>query len=279
MRELFELVVLIKGAGEVASGVAHKLHRSHFKVCLTEIPLPLAVSRGTTFSEAAFDGSKEIEGVTAEMVPLTLKDIQVAWKQGNIALVIDPETKARNILHPDVIIDATMAKRNTGTKITDAPLVIGLGSGFTAGKDIHVIVETLQGPNLGRIITEGKAEKDTGEPVIIAGLGKERVVWAPQAGTFNTKMEIGDRVKAGQEVGKIADISLKAPFQGILRGLIRNGVGVRKGEKLIEVDTVNDSSICFIIRDKMRTIAGGVLEAILMKYNIPGKSRKGATDA
>ena len=279
MRKLSELVVLIKGAGEVASGIAHKLHRSHFKVCLTEIPLPLAVSRGTAYSEAVFDGTQTIEGVTAELVPLALKDIRLAWQRGNIALVIDPPTKALTILKPDVLIDATMAKRNIGTKITDAPLVIGLGSGFTAGRDVHLIVETLQGPNLGQVITAGKAAQNTGEPVIIAGLGKERVVWAPQPGTFTTNFNIGDRVKAGQTVGQIAGILLQAPLSGILRGLIRSGVAVREGEKLIEVDAVHDRSICFLIRDKMRTIAGGVLEAIMIRYNLPGKSGTGASYA
>jgi xanthine dehydrogenase accessory factor len=269
MRKLAEMVVLIKGGGEVASAVAHKLHRSHFKVCLTEIPGALAVSRGTAYSEAVFDGTKVIEGVTAELVRPILKDIKLTWQHNHIALIIDPEAAIRKVLQPDVFIDGTMAKRNTGTKITDAPLVIGLGTGFIAGKDVHMIVETLQGANLGRVITDGEAAQNTGEPVSIAGLGKERVVWAPEAGTFTTKLEIGDKVTIGQEVGRIGNISLTAPMAGMLRGLIRSGVVVRKGDKLIEVDPVNDSSICFIIRDKMRTIAGGVLEAIMIKYNIP----------
>ncbi len=275
MRRLSELIVLIKGGGEVASGVAHKLHRSHFKVCLTEIPEALAVSRGTAFSEAVFDGTKEIEGVVAEKVNSTSRDIQKAWQRDRIALIIDPDTEIRTLLKPDVFIDATMAKKPTGTKITDAPLVIGLGTGFVAGKDVHLIIETLQGPNLGRIITEGRAQENTGEPVFIVGLGKERVVWAPKPGIFNTKLEIGNNVAAGQEVGRIGNAVLKAPMAGMLRGLIRDGVNVRKDEKLIEIDPVNDSSICFIIRDKMRTIAGGVLEAIMMKFNLP----EGDTDA
>jgi xanthine dehydrogenase accessory factor len=276
MPNLSDLVVLIKGGGEVASGVAHKLHRSHFKVCLTEIPGALAVSRGTAFSEAVFDGTKEIEGVTTELVPATLKDIRQSWQHNRIPLIIDPETAIKKALKPDVLIDGRMIKKNTDTKITDAPLVIGLGTGFTAGKDVHIIVETLQGPNLGRLITKGAAAQNTGEPVAIAGLGKKRVVWAPEAGTFTTDLEIGQKVTANQEVGRIGRISLKAPMAGMLRGLIRDGVKVRQGEKLIEVDPVNDSSICFIIRDKMRTIAGGVLEAILTKYNVPTPPRKGA---
>ncbi|MBN1368384.1 MAG: hypothetical protein JW967_10720, partial [Dehalococcoidales bacterium] len=186
MHKLSELEVLIKGGGEVASGVAHKLHCSHFKVCLTEIPGALAVCRGTAFSEAIFDGTKEIEGVTAELVPPTLKDIQKAWQHDHIALIIDPNAAIKEVLKPDVIIDGRMIKKPTDTKITDARLVIGLGTGFTAGKDVHIVVETLQGPNLGRLITEGYAAANTGEPLIVGGLGKERVVWAPEPGTFTT---------------------------------------------------------------------------------------------
>ena len=275
MRKLSDLVVLIKGGGEVASGVAHKLHRAHFKVCLTEIPGALAVSRGTAFSDAIFDGTKEIEGVTAELVPAVLKDVKKAWRHGHIALVLDPEASIKTVLKPDVLIDGRMIKKPTDTKITDAPLVIGLGPGFTAGKDVHIIVETWQGDNLGRLITRGKAIENTGEPVFIAGLSKERVVWAPEAGIFNTNFDIGQKVAAGQEVGRIGKISLVAPMAGILRGLIRDGVKVRRGDKLIEVDPVNDSSICFVIRDKMRTIAGGVLEAIMNKYNVPAGPRTG----
>lgn len=279
MRKLSELVILIKGGGEVASGIAHKLHRSHFKICLTEIPGALAVSRGTAFSEAVFDGTKTIEGITAELVKPTLKDIKIAWRRNHIALIIDPETAIREVLKPDVLIDGTMTKRNTTTKITAAPLVIGLGTGFRAGKDVHIVIETLQGPYLGQIIMKGKAKENTGEPVYIAGLGKERVVWAPEAGIFRTIKEIGQSVQAGEEVGKIGKIPLIAPMDGMLRGLIRNGVRVRQGDKLIEVDPVNDSSICFLIRDKMRTIAGGVLEAIMMEYNTSTRPDKGVTHA
>lgn len=266
--ELSHLIILIRGGGEVASGVAHRLARAHFRVCLTEIPKPLAVSRGTAFSEAVFDGIKTIEGVTAVLVTASPEEIQHVWQQGNIPLVIDPGMSVKYRLHPDVLVDAIMAKRNTGTKLTDAPLVIGLGPGFRAGKDVHVVVETNNSNNLGRVILDGEAEEDTGKPVIIGGLARERVVWAPRAGIFTTNRQLGDRVEIHQTAGWLEGQPVEAPLSGILRGLIRSGVKVAKGTKIIEIDPENDGAICHAIRDKMRAIGGGVLEAILIHFNV-----------
>jgi xanthine dehydrogenase accessory factor len=262
MTELAADSVLIKGAGEVASGVAHYLHRHHYRVCLTEAARPLAVCRGVTFSEAVFDGLKAIEGVTAELVAKSVEDIHRVWEQGNIPLIVDPTVSIIRQLRPAVLIDAIMGKRNTGTRLGDAPLVIGLGTGFYAGRDVHAVVETNHAHNLGKVILEGEAEANTGIPIAIGGLSKERVVWAHGAGIFTSEMEIGDSVTAGQTVGRVGDRSVAAPIGGILRGLIRSGVKVARGDKLIEVDPVNDRAICFTIRDKVRVIANGVLEAI-----------------
>ena len=264
---LSELKVLIRGAGEVASGIAHRLHRCHFKVCLTEIEKPLAVSRGTAFSEAVWDGTKTIEEVTAVLVPNSAEDIYRVWRGGNIAIVIDARASVKEMIRPDVIIDAVMAKRNIGTKLTDAPLVIGAGSGFYAGKDVHVVIETKHSNNLGRVILEGEAERDTGTPVAIGGLTKERVIWASRPGAFTTEKEIAEPVQSGQVIGWVENVSIEAPVGGMLRGLLRSGASVLQGDKLVEVDPENDGAVCYVIRDKMRAIAGGVLEAIMMKYN------------
>ncbi|MFH0768771.1 MAG: selenium-dependent molybdenum cofactor biosynthesis protein YqeB [Chloroflexota bacterium] len=266
--ELKNLVILIKGGGEVASGVAHRLAHAHFRVCMTETSQPLAVSRGTTFSEAVFDGVKTIEGVTAKLVSPSSEEINRVWQQGNIPLVIDPKASIKEQINPEVLVDATMAKRNPGIKLTDAPLVIGLGPGFQAGRDVHIVIETNHSNNLGKVILEGEAEEDTGTPVAIDGLTKERVVWAPHAGNFTTDKHIGDSVDSHETIGWIEEQPIEAPVSGMLRGLIRNGVTVSKGSKLIEVDPVNDGAICFDIRDKMRAIGGGVLEAILMRFNV-----------
>lgn len=268
VKKLSELIVLIRGGGEVASGIAHRLHRSHFRVCLTETKYPLAVSRGTSFSEAVFDGVKTIEGVAAELAPSSLEHIYKIWRQGKIPVVVDTRASVKDEIKPDVLIDAIMAKRNIGTYITDAPLVIGLGTGFYAGRDVYLVVETNHSNSLGRVIVHGEAEKDTGTPVEIEGLTRERVVWAPQDGTFTTEREIGESVVTGEVLGRIGGSLLEAPVGGILRGLLRGGVSVSKGAKLIEVDPVNDKAICSVIRDKMRAIAGGVLEAIMSRFNV-----------
>lgn len=265
--KLSELIVLIKGGGEVASGIAYRLHISRLKVCLTEVAKPLAVSRGTAFSEAIFDGVKTIMGVTAEVVPPVHEEIYRIWQERKIAIVIDPEASIKEKIKPDVLVDAIMAKRNTGTKITDAPLVIGAGPGFYAGRDVHMVVETNHSHNLGKVILEGEAEENTGTPVEIGGLTKGRVVWAPRAGIFTTDKEIGDSVVAHQVIGWIGDLPIEAPITGMLRGLLRSGVKVSRGSKLIEVDSVNNKAICNFITDKMWRIGKGVLEAIMLKYN------------
>lgn len=265
--KLSELIVLIKGGGEVASGIAHRLHRSHFRILLTEVARPLAVSRGTSYCEAVFDGTKTIEGVTARLVSSSPEEIFRAWNRGEIAIIVDPETSIREKIPPDVFVDATMMKRKTGIKITDAPLVIGVGPGFYAGRDVHYVIETNNSNNLGMVISSGEPEEDTGTPVSIGGMTKERVLWAQEAGTFYTDREIGEAVSAGEVVGRIGEQPLEAPVDGILRGLIRHGVKVPERAKLIEIDPVNNRDVCFFIRDRMRAIGGAVLEAIMTHYN------------
>jgi xanthine dehydrogenase accessory factor len=268
MRKLANLVVLIKGAGEMASAVACRLQNSHFYICLTEIERPLAVSRGTTFSEAIFDGKKTIEGITAELTVCTAGDIEGVWRRGNIPLIIDPEAKIRNEIKPDVLVDSISAKRNTGTAITDAPLVIGLGPGFYAGRDAHVVVETLHHNSLGRVIHHGTAIKDNKTPVSLGGLSSERVVWAVHSGIFITEHEIGESVVKHQILGRLDMDTIEAPVDGMLRGLVRSGVCVPEGAKVVEIDPVHDKAVCDVVRDKWRAVAGGVLEAIMWKSNV-----------
>lgn len=257
----------------MASAVAHRLHRSHFRVCLTETDRPLAVSRGTTYSEAVFDGSKTVEGVTAELA--APGEITAVWARGNIPVLLDPGLKFREQIKPDVLIDATMTKLPTATRITDAPLVIGIGAGFYVGRDAHAVVESNNSVSLGRVLLEGEAEGNTGVPVAIDSLTRERVVWAPLSGVFTTNKSIGDAVAAGETIGYIEGLAIAAPLSGILRGLIRSGVAVPEKAKIIEVDPVNDASVCYIIRDRMRSIAGGVLEVIMFKMNVTGRGQGG----
>jgi xanthine dehydrogenase accessory factor len=268
LRNLSELIVLVRGGGEAGSAVAHRLHRCHFRVCITELASPLAIHRGTCFSEAVYDTTKTVEGVTAERTPPSLRQIYRIWQNGNIPVVVDPELSVKPLIRPDVLVNAMMLKRVTSTWITDAPLVIGIGAGFQAGEDVHLVVESSNSPNLGRVIEKGGSEEDTGIPPEVGGVGKERVIWAPDAGVFTTKKSIGDSVTADEVVGKLGDLPLKTTISGIVRGILRNETRVSANAKLAEIDPVNDGSICFTIRDKMRAIAGGVLEAIMLGLNV-----------
>jgi xanthine dehydrogenase accessory factor len=163
MRNLSDLIVLVRGGGETGSAIAHKLFRSHFRVCITEIASPLEVNRGSCFSEAVYDGTKTIEDVTAERTNPALDQIYKTWRSGNIAIVVDPELAVKALIKPDVLVNAMMLKRETSTKITDAPLVLGIGSGFTAGENVHLLVESNPGCNLGRLVFDGKAAEKAGK--------------------------------------------------------------------------------------------------------------------
>ncbi len=263
---LSTLVVLVKGGGELASAVAHRLVRSHFRVCLTETPHPLAVCRGVAFCEAVYDGEKEVEGVVARLVR-SAPEIPECWNESKLPVIVDPEASIKDSLRPDVVVDAIMAKRNLVTKIGDALLVIGLGPGFEAPKDVHMVVETNYSNNLGRVILQGRAEADTGIPVAIGGYTTQRAIHAPQEGYFTSDRKIGDPVSAGEIIGFVKDYPLTPEIDGILRGLLRSGLVVKQGTKLAEIDPLGPKEVCYTIRDKMRAIAGGVLEAILMQFN------------
>ena len=262
-----ELIVLIRGAGEMASGVAHRLHQSHFKICMTEISHPLAVRREVTFSEAIYEGEKEVEGVRAKLIS-KLEEIESAWNGGEIPILVDPDgKKTRKFLKPDVVIDAIMAKKNLGTQISDAPLVIGLGPGFTAGKDVHIVLETNRGHNLGKIIVNGSAEPDTGIPGEIGGYTIERLLRTMKKGIFHPQKSIGERVNKGTVVAVVDDFPVITKISGVVRGLLREGVEVKKGMKVGDVDPRGKKESCFTISDKARAIGGGALEAILYQFN------------
>ena len=262
-----ELVVLVRGAGEIASGVAHRLQRSHLKVCMIEIPHPLAVRRAVAFSEAIYEGEKEVEDVRAKFISKA-EEIESVWKKRGIPILIDPDgKKTRNFSKPDVLVDAIMAKRNLGTQVNDAPLVIGLGPGFTAGKDVHIVIETNRGHDLGKMILKGTAEPDTGIPGEIGGYMMERLLRTMKKGIFHPQKSIGDRVNKGLVVAVVDDFPVIAKISGVLRGLLREGAEVRKGMKVGDIDPRSKKESCFTISDKARAIGGGVLEAVLYRFN------------
>jgi xanthine dehydrogenase accessory factor len=267
-----DLKVIIRGGGEIASAVAYRLAQSHFRIVMTETYHPEAVRRNVSFCEAVYDSEKTVEDLTAKLVH-SAEEIFKTWQEGKLALIIDPETKIKDALKPDVLIDATMAKRNTGTGTTDAPLVIGLGVGFTAGEDVHVIVETNRGHNLGRVIRQGQAEPDTGKPGVIGGYSTERVLRAPREGIFKTVKQIGDMVQPGDIIAYVEEEPVITIIPGVIRGLLRNGTRVHKGMKSGDVDPRGNLSYCYTISDKGRAVGGGVLEAIMAYYNQPQEKR------
>lgn len=265
--QLNELRVAIKGAGEMASAVAWRLFMANLRcVVMMETAMPLAVRRAVAFCEAVHDGSKIVEGIEA-LRAASVAEIPRAWELGKIALIVDPGWQALHHIQPDVLVDAILAKQNLGTRKADANLVIGLGPGFVAGEDVHVVIESQRGHNLGRIITLGSAEPNTGIPAPIDGIAAERVLRAPAEGEFQSSCRIGDYVNKGACVGRVAATEVAGRIGGVLRGLIRPGTWVTAGLKIGDIDPRGDVTACFTISDKARAIAGSVLEAVLRTYN------------
>jgi len=255
-------VVLIRGAGDIATGIGHRLYRSGFKILMTEIDRPKCVRRRAAFSEAVYDGETEVEGVRA----LLAKDPQEAdriIKDGLIAVLVDKNIRFIQTVNPFVLVDATMAKRNLGTSMDLAPIVIGIGPGFNAGVDCHAVIETCRGNNLGRVILNGKAQDNTGIPGNIMGFSRERVIYSPVSGTLHLIHDIGSIVEAGETIARVANNSIAAPIGGVLRGILRNGSKVLKGMKIGDVDPTGIIENSYQISDKARAVGGGVLEAIL----------------
>ena len=265
---VFDQLVVVKGAGDLASGVAYRLRQSGFMVVMTEIAQPTVVRRGVSFAQAVFDGATVVEGVCARLLATADEALAVA-RTREIVVLIDPHAHVVAQLRPGVLIDAIIAKRNTGTRIDDAPVVIGLGPGFRAGVDVHAVVETNRGHRLGRVIVHGEAERDTGVPAPVGGHGAERVLRAPAHGSFTGVAAIGDRVATDEVLGYVAGEPVRSPFDGCLRGLIQTGVAVQKGMKIGDVDPRATREHCFTISDKALAIGGGVLEAVLYFLDRP----------
>jgi xanthine dehydrogenase accessory factor len=251
----------------MGSAVAWRIYTSIIRqVLMLETASPLAVRREVSFCEAVHDKCKTVEGVEACRTDNDAA-IREAWSRKKIAVIVDPEWKTLDRFQPDVVIDAILAKKNPGTHMGEAPLVIGLGPGFVAGKDAHLVVETNRGHNLGRILTSGSAEPNTGIPGAIGGYAAERVLRAPCDGEFKAGCAIGDQVQKGDVVATVEADVVRAKIDGVLRGLIRSPSSVSRGLKLGDIDPRGDVDYCYTISDKARAISGSVLEAILRVYN------------
>jgi len=264
---LTDIVIVIKGAGEMASAIAWRLYMAHFKkILMLDTDHPVAVRRQVSFCEALHIGSQTVEGVSA-ISASTVEDIHAAWRLEKIAVAADPQWLLLQQVKPQVVVDAILAKKNLGTRMEHAELVIGLGPGFTAGLDVHMVIETNRGHDLGRIITAGCAEANTGEPGAIDGHTGERVLRAPAAGYFQTQRSIGDVVTAGEVIGTVAGQTVTSRIDGVLRGLLRPDTKVTRDLKIGDVDPRGREQFCDTISEKARAIGGSVLEAILRIFN------------
>ena len=256
------MLVLIRGAGDLASGIALRLHHANMQVVMTDLPKPTAIRRTVCFSQAILFGKMQVEDVCAEFAE-NAEAAKAILARRNIAVLADPEAKCIPELKPDVVVDAILAKRNLGTKMTDAPCVIGVGPGFTAKVDCHACVETMRGHTLGRMITDGSPLPNTNIPGLIGGFAGERVLRAPDDGIFCQTAQIGDLVKEGDTVGTVNGKPMQCTISGVLRGLLADGTPVHKGMKSGDVDPRGEISYCYLVSDKALAIGGGVLEAIL----------------
>ncbi|MCL4393505.1 MAG: selenium-dependent molybdenum cofactor biosynthesis protein YqeB [Chloroflexi bacterium] len=255
-------MVLLKGAGDLGSGVAWRLVRSGFPVIITELAQPLFVRRTVAFASAVYDRQITVEGITARRVD-SVQEAHDVLREGVIPVLVDPETRAREFLSPQVVVDAVMAKRNTGTRPGDAPLVVALGPGFVPGVDCHAVIETQRGHDLGRVLWDRAAEPNSGMPGEIGGKSGGRVLRAPRAGPVLAVKQIGDRVTAGEIVAEVAGAPARSAIDGIVRGLVHDGLTVQAGTKIGDVDPRAKRENCYTISDKSLAIGGGVLEAVL----------------
>ena len=255
--------VLIRGGGDLASGVAVRLHRAGFHVIISELPNPLAVRRTVSFSEAVYAGHITIEGLTGRRAESPAEAFDLA-RQGIIPVLVDPETAILKHGQFPALIDARLLKRTADTDLSSAPLVIGLGPGFTVGENCHAVIETNRGHTLGRVYWTGSASADTGLP---EG-DPRRVLRAPADGVLTGYAQIGEHVEGGQLIAEIGGEMVIAPFKGILCGLIRPGVALSQGMKIGDIDQRDDPSYCYMVSDKALSVGGGVLEALLSRPEI-----------
>ena len=271
-----KILIICRGGGDLATGIVHRLFRAGFPVLVLETDSPAAIRRQVSFSEAVYDGTATVEGVTAERIASADRvSVDHVLEAGRVPLLVDPEGSSIPLLKPDIVVDAIIAKKNLGTTKEMAPLVIGVGSGFTAGDDVDLVVESMRGHNLARIFTTGSALPNTGIPGNIGGFTKERVLHAEAAGYMKNIRQIGDIVEKGEEIARIYEkmtengtfsgsyVSVEASISGMIRGLIREGYHFQKGFKIADIDPrESELANCFTISDKARSIGGSVLEAV-----------------
>ncbi len=263
-------IILLRGGGDLASGVALRLRRVGLRLVITELPQPLAVRRWVSFSEAVYEGQTQVEGIIGRLA-LGSEETFKILEAGEIPVLVDPPADARHVLKPLVLVDARMTKQPPDLDFDAAQLVIGLGPGFVPGENCHAAIETHRGHRLGRVLWQGAPEPDTGIPGKVGGQDENRVLRAPADGILQTYAEIGQTIQAEQVIAEVGGQSVIAPFTGMLRGLLRSELAIRKGMKIGDLDPRNDPEICSLVSEKSLAVGGGVLEAILSKPELRTK--------
>ena len=266
-----ENLIIVRGGGDLATGTIYKLHQCGFPVLVLETENPSAIRRNVAFSEAVYQGTQTVEGLTCTLAS-SAAEAEEWLKRGKLTMLVDPLGTSIDLFRPLIVVDAILAKKNLSTRRDMAPITVALGPGFTAGVDVDAVVETKRGHNLGRVLYSGAAAPNTGIPGIIGGYGKERVIHSPAAGILRNVAKITDTVEKGQIIALVeteqGEVPVYATLTGLLRGLIRDGYPVPVGFKIADIDPrLDEYDNCFTISDKARCIAGGVLEAILRLRN------------
>lgn len=259
-------LIVVRGAGDLATGVIARLYRSGLKVVALEVEKPSMIRRTVSLGECVYQGEYEVEGIKSKLVSFdedVVLNVEKTINLGVIPVVVDPKGEIIELMKPKVVVDAILAKRNLGTRIDMADVVIGLGPGFTAKEDVHAVIETMRGHDLGRVFYEGTAQKDTGIPGLIAGEGINRVVKSPCPGVVKNIKKIGDKVIKDETIMLVGDTPVGATLSGVIRGIIKDGYEVTERFKIADIDPRDVEKNCYTISDKARSLGGAVLEAIL----------------
>ena len=269
--------VVIRGGGDLATGVAEVLYQSGFKILILDIEKPSSIRRSVCFSEAIYDGVTKVENITCKKVE-NENEIEKCWNEKIIPIMVDEKGEIIKKIKPNVVVDSIIAKKNLGTTKEMAPITIALGDGFEAGKDVDIVIETMRGHNLGRIITSGRAMKNTGIPGEIKGVSKDRVIYSLANGIFSSVKKIGDTVQKDEIIGYVGDVEIRGKISGVLRGIIRDGYEVTENMKIGDIDPrIEEKNNCFTISDKARSLGGAVLRAIMFRLKEEREKKNGNT--
>ena len=269
--------IVIRGGGDLATGVAEVLYQSGFKILILDIEKPSSIRRSVCFSEAIYDGVTKVENIICKKVE-NENEIEKCWNEKIIPIMVDEKGEIIKKIKPDVVVDSIIAKKNLGTTKEMAPITIALGDGFEAGKDVDIVVETMRGHNLGRVITSGRAMKNTGIPGEIKGVSKDRVIYSLANGIFSSVKKIGDTVQKDEIIGYVGDVEIRGKISGVLRGIIRDGYEVTENMKIGDIDPrIEEKNNCFTISDKARSLGGAVLRAIMFRLKEEREKKNGNT--